>query len=170
MAFGFRTILILSFLLNFAARILMLLAQDFRMFAAEAVLEGMAAALNSGTISGYVYSISGRDSYDIDMAEINRCSDLGFLVSTLGFSVIYQLLGMRGLLFGTAAAAFAAFLVSCGLQKCPVQREKKTERRISGRWKMRENNQEVLRGWQILSVSSGSVWPVWHFCSLTFFT
>lgn len=133
--FGYRQTIILSFLLNFAARILMLLAQDFRMFAAEAVLEGMAAALNSGTISGYVYSISGRDSYNVDMAEINRCSDLGFLVSTLGFSVIYQFLGMRGLLFGTAAAAFAAFFVSCGLQECPVQREQKTDHRSSGRWK-----------------------------------
>ncbi len=116
-AIGYRQTILLSFLLNFAARVLMLLSQNFWMFAAEAVVEGLAAALNSGTISGYVYSISERDTYAVNMAEINRCSEFGFLLSTLGFSVIYQCLGMRGLLLGTAAAAFAAFLASCRLSQ-----------------------------------------------------
>ena len=118
-AIGYRQTILLSFLLNFAARVLMLLSQNFWMFAAEAVVEGLAAALNSGTISGYVYSISERDTYAVNMAEINRCSEFGFLLSTLGFSVIYQCLGMRGLLLGTAAAAFAAFLASCRLSQKP---------------------------------------------------
>ena len=119
-AIGYRQTILLSFLLNFAARVLMLLSQNFWMFATEAVVEGLAAALNSGTISGYVYSISERDTYAVNMAEINRCSEFGFLLSTLGFSVIYQCLGMRGLLLGTAAAAFAAFLASCRLSQKPA--------------------------------------------------
>lgn len=132
---GYRQTIILSFLLNFAARVFMLLARDFWMFAAEAVLEGLAAALNSGTISGYVYSISGEDAYAIDMAEVNRYSDLGFLISTLGFPVVYRIWGMDGLLLGTAAAAFLAVFLTGRLKKCPAQEKERTCRRLSGRWK-----------------------------------
>ena len=38
-AIGYRQTILLSFLLNFAARVLMLLSQNFWMFAAEAVVE-----------------------------------------------------------------------------------------------------------------------------------
>ena len=40
------------------ARIILLVSNNFMLFAVEALLEGIAFALNSGTISAYIYKLS----------------------------------------------------------------------------------------------------------------
>lgn len=116
---GYRRSLILSQLLLLAARGLLLAAFllcSLPLFAAEAVVEGAAACLSSGTDSAYLYAVYGRENYLAKTAHAANFGTAGFLISTAGYAVLYQIFGLTGLLTATvvsgAAGLVCAFLLS----------------------------------------------------------
>lgn len=116
---GYRRSLILSQLLLLAARGLLLAAfllRSLPLFAAEAVVEGAAACLSSGTDSAYLYAVYGRENYLAKTAHAANFGTAGFLISTAGYAVLYQIFGLTGLLTATvvsgAAGLVCAFLLS----------------------------------------------------------
>lgn len=116
---GYRRSLILSQLLLLAARGLLLAAfllRSLPLFAAEAVVEGAAACLSSGTDSAYLYALYGQENYLAKTAHAANFGTAGFLISTAAYAVLYQAFGLTGLLAATvlsgAAGLVCAFLLS----------------------------------------------------------
>ena len=106
----------------------MFCANNFILFCLEAVLEGISFAFNSGTISSYLYCISEK-KFAKNSAVIGNYSNAGFLISTIGFSIINSLWGMNGLLLSTIFCSLIAFLFSFQLENIHVNATKVTSDR-----------------------------------------
>ena len=107
----------------FAARLLIFCSDRFWLFAVEAVAEGIASALFSGTFSAYLYEVEPQDFAE-NLSKNDNCSNLGFILSSLGFFVLYAYGGIDSLLFFTMLFSFAAlvcsfFLKPVGAKPCP---------------------------------------------------
>jgi len=60
---GLKKSIVLAQFTMLTARIILLVSNNFMLFSVEALLEGIAFALNSGTISAYIYMLFGDDNY-----------------------------------------------------------------------------------------------------------
>lgn len=81
---GYKNTLIAGSCFLFAARLLMFCSDRFWLFAVEAVAEGIASALFSGTFSAYLYEVEPQDFAE-NLSKNDNCSNLGFILSSLGF-------------------------------------------------------------------------------------
>lgn len=89
------------------------------LFVAEAVVEGAAACLSSGTDSAYLYAVYGRENYLAKTAHAANFGTAGFLISTAGYAVLYQIFGLTGLLTATVVSLFASsVLAAIGVGWC----------------------------------------------------
>ncbi len=125
---GYKKTLLFSNFFILIARILMFCANNFILFCLEVVLEGISFAFNSGTISSYLYCISEK-KFAKNSAVIGNYSNAGFLISTIGFSIINSLWGMNGLLLSTIFCSLIAFLFSFQLENIHVNATKVTSDR-----------------------------------------
>lgn len=91
------------------------------LFAAEAVVEGVAACLSSGTDSAYLYSVYGRENYLAKTAHAANFGTAGFLISTAAYAVLYQAFGLTGLLTATVISGAAGLFCSFLLRQEPRQ-------------------------------------------------
>ena len=97
---GYKNTLIAGSCFLFAARLLIFCSDRFWLFAVEAVAEGIASALFSGTFSAYLYEVEPQDFAE-NLSKNDNCSNLGFILSSLGFFVLYAYGGIDSLLFFT---------------------------------------------------------------------
>lgn len=149
---GYKKTLIISNFCMLAARILIMFADNFALFAAEALMEGVAAALNSGTVSGYIYSRSKPGMFVKNTALMGNYSNAGFFAATLGFAVLNTMFGMPVLLLSTVSAAFLAALFSLALEK--DGKEHKEYKRHTER---REHKEHKLSDEQGLTKRNGGI-------------
>lgn len=113
---GYKNTLVLSSLCIFIARVLMFFSDSFLLFSVEAALEGLSCAFSSGTLSAYLYHLSKED-FAQNISAIGSYSDAGFILSTLGFSLILFFGGIDALLLATIVCSFISFLFTCTLEK-----------------------------------------------------
>lgn len=108
---GYRNTLICSSAVLFAARVLMFCSHNFLLFSIEAVVEGIASAFSSGTFSAYLYELAPEDFAE-NLSKNDNYSNLGFILSSLGFFVLYSYGGIDLLLLLTMLFSFAALFCS----------------------------------------------------------
>lgn len=116
---GYRSSLILSRLLLLTARGALLAAYLLRslpLFALEAVIEGVAACLASGTDSAYLYALWGEDEYLPKTARAANFGAAGFLLSTVSYAAIYHRFDLKGLLIATVISGAAGFVCALFLR------------------------------------------------------
>lgn len=119
---GYRCSLILSQLLLLLARGILLAAyllHSLPLFTLEAVIEGIAACLSSGTDSAYLYALCGEESYLPKTAHAANFGTAGFLISTASYAVIYRYFSLKGLLIATVLSGGAGFLCTLFLRQEP---------------------------------------------------
>lgn len=117
---GYRNTLILSEVTLFFARVLILTAffsGDFRVFLAEAFVEGVSVCLSSGTMSAYLYQQYDDKEYVVKNARIGNFGTAGFIVSTITYAVIYGMAGLKGLLIATVLSSAAGAVSSLGIKE-----------------------------------------------------
>lgn len=114
---GYKTTMVLFQALLLAARILLLLAGSYPLFALEAMMEGLAYSFSSGAGSAYLYSYCQGEDYALLSSRIGRAGTAGFLVSTLSYPLILRLAGISGLVAATCLPTFLALLVTLTLPK-----------------------------------------------------
>lgn len=108
---GYRNTLICSSVFLFAARVLMFCSHNFLLFSIEAVMEGISSAFFSGTFSAYLYELDS-ENFAENLSKNDNYSNLGFILSSLGFFVLYSYGGIDLLLFLTMLFSFAALFCS----------------------------------------------------------
>lgn len=114
---GYKRTMVLSQGLMVVARLLLLTARNFPLFALEAVVEGLVISLSSGTESAYLYSYSQGENYALLNSRLGRAGTVGFLVSTLSYPVILNLTSISGLVAATCVSTFLSFLLTLTLPK-----------------------------------------------------
>ena len=125
---GYKRALVLSGCLLTAARAMFLFADSFIWFVVEAMVEGVAFCLQSGTDSAYLYSVSGKENYARERAESTNWGTAGFMLSTLGYALIYHFAGLVGLIVATVITTFGGTVFAVLLPQCE-----------SGKWGQEKN-------------------------------
>lgn len=112
---GYRNTLVLSQALLLLARILLLFSHCFWLFAAEAVIEALSISFLSGTESAYIYSNCKENDFALISSQITRSGTIGFLVSTVSYSLILPFLGISGLVALTCISTAFSLLMTVRL-------------------------------------------------------
>lgn len=121
---GYRKTMAISQGLMVLARLLLLTARNYPMFALEALVEGLVISLSSGTESAYLYSFCQGEDYALLSSRLGRAGTVGFLVSTVSYSVILSLTSISGLVAATCTPTALSFLLTLTL---PKEQENKKE-------------------------------------------
>lgn len=114
---GYKTTMVISQTMLLVARLLLLTARSYPMFAIQAVVEGLNCALSSGTESAYLYSYCQGEEYAQLNSRISRVGSVGFLLSTLSYSVILTLTSVSGLVAAACIPTFFSLLLTLMLPK-----------------------------------------------------
>lgn len=125
---GYKKALVLSGCLLTVARAMFLFANSMSWFILEAMVEGVAFCLQSGTDSAYLYSVSGKENYAKERAESTNWGTAGFMLSTLGYALIYHFAGLVGLIVATVITTFGGTVFAVLLPQCE-----------SGKWGQEKN-------------------------------
>lgn len=122
---GYKKSLLMATLILFGARSLLLMIHGFYPFVLQAILEGAAFSLFSGTEAAYIYSIAGADNYAKEQATVQSYGTVGFILSTLSFSLLNRSTGIDGLITLTVIACgiSCVFLVFSPKEKSLSQEE-----------------------------------------------
>lgn len=132
---GYRNSLVLSEVTLLLARIMILaafLSGDFRVFLAEALVEGVSVCFSSGTMSAYLYQQYDDREYVVKNARIGNFGTAGFIVSTITYAVIYRMSGLKGLLIATVLSGAAGAVSSLGIEEERHLKKKDTEKKEAG--------------------------------------
>ena len=125
---GYKRALVLSGCLLTVARAMFLFANSMSWFILEAMVEGVAFCLQSGTDYAYLYSVSGKENYAKERAESTNWGTAGFMLSTLGYALIYHFAGLVGLIVATVITTFGGTVFAVLLPQCE-----------SGKWGQEKN-------------------------------
>ncbi len=117
---GYKKTLVLSQMCLLLARILLLLSKNFWLFALEAVVEALSISLSSGTESAYVYSFCKGEEFALRSSRIARAGTVGYLISTVSYSLILPLFDIKGLVFATCITTCLSLLATLLL---PVEQQ-----------------------------------------------
>lgn len=109
---GLKKSIVLGQLVMLIARCLLLFANNFILFSIEAFLEGIAFALNSGTISAYIYDLFGNDNYGKNISKFYNFGTIAFILSTVLFPVINSKFNIKALIIATVIANLISFIIS----------------------------------------------------------
>ncbi|MCD8127266.1 MAG: MFS transporter [Clostridiales bacterium] len=121
---GLRNTLVLYQVTLCLARVLLLLAyvrRSYPLFVAEAVAEGVAGSLSSGTQSAYLYRMFPGPAYLTKSARTANWGTVGFLLSTAAYAGLYRLAGLTGLLAATVLTSACGIAASLGIRREPPQ-------------------------------------------------
>ncbi len=77
------------------------LSGNYYLFVLEAIIEGCAWFLNSGTFDAYVYNHYSNDEYLAKMARIGNIGEVGFILSTLTYAALFRIGGIPLLILCT---------------------------------------------------------------------
>lgn len=119
---GYKYSMILSSFFILVARFFLLFANSFYVFAFESFLEGIYFAFSSGTISSYLYVIFGKENFAKRSSILQNFSNVGFIVSTVGFFFINKYMNIDYLIMYTIFANITS-LIFCFL----IPKEKSLE-------------------------------------------
>lgn len=119
---GYKYSMILSSFFILVARFFLLFANSFYVFAFESFLEGICFAFSSGTISSYLYVIFGEENFAKRSSILQNFSNVGFIVSTVGFFFINKYMNIDYLIIYTIFANITS-LIFCFL----IPKEKSLE-------------------------------------------
>lgn len=119
---GYKYSMILSSFFILVARFFLLFANSFYVFAFESFLEGIYFAFSSGTISSYLYVIFGEENFAKRSSILQNFSNVGFIVSTVGFFFINKYMNIDYLIIYTIFANIIS-LIFCFL----IPKEKSLE-------------------------------------------
>lgn len=109
---GLKKSIVLAQFTMLTARIILLISNNFILFAVEALLEGIAFALNSGTISAYIYKLFGDDNYSNNISKFYNWGTIAFIVSTVMFPFINSRWNINALIWVTIIANVIATVIS----------------------------------------------------------
>ena len=109
---GLKKSIVLAQFTMLTARIILLISNNFMLFAVEALLEGIAFALNSGTISAYIYKFFGDDNYSNNISKFYNWGTIAFIVSTVMFPFINSRWNINALIWVTIIANAIATMIS----------------------------------------------------------
>lgn len=109
---GLKKSIVLAQFTMLTARIILLISNNFVLFAVEALLEGIAFALNSGTISAYIYKLFGDDNYSNNISKFYNWGTIAFIVSTVMFPFINSRWNINALIWVTIIANVIATVIS----------------------------------------------------------
>lgn len=109
---GLKKSIVLGQFIMLIARITLILANNFWVFGIEAFFEGIAFALNSGTVSAYIYNLFGEHNYSNNISKFYNFGTIAFILSTVLFPFINSEFNIEGLIIVTIVANFISFLVS----------------------------------------------------------
>ena len=119
---GYKNSLILYQALLLIARALLFaafLSRSLLLFVVEAVVEGAAFCFASGTSSAYLYELHGEEGYLAKSTRAGNFSTAGFIISTLSYVLIYDSLGLQGLLAATVISGAICFTLSFFIEREP---------------------------------------------------
>lgn len=119
---GYKYSMILSSFFILVARFFLLFANSFYVFAFESFLEGICFAFSSGTISSYLYVVFGEENFAKRSSILQNFSNVGFIVSTVGFFFINKYMNIDYLIIYTIFANITS-LIFCFL----IPKEKSLE-------------------------------------------
>lgn len=119
---GYKRSIVCAQGLLLVARLLLLFSKTFWLFGFEAVIEGLSSSLISGTDSAYIYSYYQGEEYTVFCSKMGRAGTIGFILSTITYSLILQLSNISGLVAATFITTFFATFAALFLPK-----EKKAE-------------------------------------------
>ncbi len=114
---GYKKSIVFSQGLLLAARLLLLLSKSYWLFAVEAVVEGLSNSLISGSDSAYLYSYYKGEEYTVFNSKIGRAGTIGFILSTIAYSLILHLSNITWLVAATCITTCIAFVLSIMLPK-----------------------------------------------------
>ena len=109
---GLKKSIVLAQFTMLTARIILLISNNFMLFAVEALLEGIAFALNSGTISAYIYKLFGDHNYSNNISKFYNWGTIAFIVSTVIFPLINSRWNINALIWVTIIANTIATVIS----------------------------------------------------------
>lgn len=113
---GYKKSIVVSALLLLIARAQFLYANNFFIFAVEAILEGISICFMSGTMNAYAYQLLGEENFERNISKIDNYGTVGFISSTLLFYVIYKISGMGLLIILTVLTTGCAFFLTLNLE------------------------------------------------------
>nr|MBQ8244829.1 MFS transporter [Oscillospiraceae bacterium] len=131
--FGYKNTWAFSQGLLAIARLLLLTARSFPVFLLEAVVEGLSYSLLSGTGSAYLYTFCQGEEYALVSSKAGQMGTVGFLASTLLYSVMLPRTGVSGLVAATCLTTFLGFLITLSLpreQQAAHRKEQKESLRL----------------------------------------
>ena len=109
---GLKKSIVLAQFTMLTARIILLISNNFILFAVEALLEGIAFALNSGTISAYIYKLFGDDNYSNNISKFYNWGTIAFIISTVMFPFINSRWNINALIWVTIIANVISIFIS----------------------------------------------------------
>ncbi len=126
---GLKHTLVLYQVALCCARILLFvafMARSFVLFVVEAIVEGIACSLSSGTQSAYIYEMFPDGQYVIKSAHNAKYGTAGFIISTVCYAGIYYLSGIPGLLIATIATSALGIPAALGIRQEPMKKVEDT--------------------------------------------
>lgn len=130
---GYKKTLLISNVLFFASKVVFYFADGFLLFAVEALLAAMAVSGLSGCDSAFIYISSGENESGKNFGIYSASSTVGYVVAALlgGFMAAYSYSLDT---FLTAAAYFAAMVLTCLLNEAHGDEVTKNYVRLSDIW------------------------------------
>lgn len=124
--FGYRKCLQISSVFILLSRITLTVATSFSIFFIETIFEIFGFVLASGTIEAYISQFIKEEKLNIVLSEINNCSTIGFIFSTIAYAFLFTKGGITLLLYSTVVFSTIATVFYFILPKDPIQSNKAT--------------------------------------------
>lgn len=126
---GYKKTLLLSQIMLFVARVLFLIADSLGYFVIEAILEAISCCFISGTADAYLYEWCKQsrkeENFIQENARAKAWGTAGFLVSTVGYSILYKVTSLNGLVIATELATLVSIV---SVMMMPESRKETAER------------------------------------------
>lgn len=112
----YKNTIVLAMGLMTLARVQFIYADSYYIFVIEAIIEGIAISFMSGTMNAYIYQLLGEKDFEKNISSIDNYGTVGFISSTILFSLIYKIGGLDTLIILTVISTLIAFIISFFLQ------------------------------------------------------
>jgi len=112
---GYRKTIILSRLLLFLARMILIFSKNWWLFALERFVEGLSYAVSSGSEQAYIYSYYKEEEYALFNSRVGRAGSIGFIISTVLCSVILSFSSVSFLVALTCGSTFLGLVSAIAL-------------------------------------------------------
>lgn len=111
---GYKKAILFSQIILFLARFLFLIADHIVYFVVEAILEAFSCCFLSGTTDAYLYErckqTGDEGRFVTESAKAKAWGTAGFLISTVGYSVLYGVTSLNGLVVATELATLVSIM------------------------------------------------------------